>query len=474
MEGIMQSSWDPRTYVIHIGPLVGKSASLAEIFVACAGATYTPQHPPPGWMYFGTHVDDVPSLHTRCHDGKIYAYFCGQIQVVYALKFVGWQRILGAQIVIQDFADYSTVSANCIELITQTIQTHVLDKGRVLVQPRHIMAADAINTLGFGIRPDDDDPNLAEFLDMQSETRVLTGIGHWIGQWHPQAQFPCNAASKYMHNPKDTVRKFLLHMFMFLHHRPDAPVFGGPGCTSLDRCEPTVAPFTPGAKEWGHHAACDASIIVDSITGGNQLLAGARIDTVCQRQHLKSPDPHGSEIVAAGTFLHRVLPVRGQLLELSILQDTPTPLYIDSASAIFVINDKSAVKRSVWLLRRAAILQEAVEMGEIVAIKIGEADNFADPETKAMLIKVWERHLSYVNNITPRDQSTHVVTFTAAASPTNWAQCECPIARAHGVRCVRRGLSRFGGLCGQCIEYCPEPTYPTETCRCHCVACAND
>ena len=86
------------------------------------------------------------------------------------------------------------------------------------------MAADAINTLGFGIRPDDDDPNLAEFLDMQSETRVLTGIGHWIGQWHPQAQFPSNAASKYMHNLKDTVRKFLLHMFMFLHHRPDAPV----------------------------------------------------------------------------------------------------------------------------------------------------------------------------------------------------------------------------------------------------------
>ena len=334
----MQSSWDPRTYVIHIGPLVGKSASLIEIFQACAGATYTPQHPPPGWMYFGTHVDDVPSLHTRCHDGKIYAYFCGQVQVVYALKFVGWQRILGAQIVIQDYGEYSTVSANCIELIAQTIQTHVLDKGRVLVQPRHIMAADGLNTLGFGTRPDDDDPNLAEFLDMQSETRVLTGIGHWIGQWHPQAQFPSNAAAKYMHNPKDTVRKFLLHMFMFLHHRPDAPVFGGPGCTSLDRCEPTVAPFTPGKKEWGHHAACDASIIVDSITGGNQLLAGARIDTVCQRQHLKAPDPHGGEIVAAGTFLHRVLPVRGQLLELSILQDTPTPLYIDSSSAIFVIN----------------------------------------------------------------------------------------------------------------------------------------
>ena len=56
---------------------------------------------------------------------------------------------------------------------------------------------------------------------------------------------------------------------------------------------------------------------------------------------------------------------------------------IDSASAIFVIEDKRAAKRSIWLLlRRAAILQKAVLMKDIIVIKIPESNQFSDPETK--------------------------------------------------------------------------------------------
>ena len=129
------------------------------------------------------------------------------------------------------------------------------------------------------------------------------------------------------------------------------------------------------------------------------MLAGGRIDTLCQRTHLTSPDAHTTEMVSAGSMLARVLPVRGQLLELSIYQHLHTPVYIDSASAIFVIEDKRAAKRSIWLLRRAAILQEAQQMRDIIVIKISESDQFSDPETKVVAAKTYRKHLWYTNNL---------------------------------------------------------------------------
>ena len=234
---------------------------------------------------------------------------------------------------------------------------------------------------------------------MQAEARTLIGAGHWAGNWHPQILFGTNAAGKYTQNPNMAVVTFMLAQFMYVYAHPEPPNFGGDGCDGLELAEPTVVPFTPGRKEWGLHAACDASIMLDSVSGANAMLAGARIDTLCQRPHLTSPASHISELVAAGSALHRILPIRGILLEVSTYQDQPTPLYIDSASTIFVIADSAAVKKTMWLNRRAIILQQAQLMGDIVAVKIGEHDNFADPETKLLIIKTWRRHLWYVHNL---------------------------------------------------------------------------
>jgi hypothetical protein len=128
------------------------------------------------------------------------------------------------------------------------------------------------------------------------------------------------------------------------------------------------------------------------------MLAGASVDVVCQRQHLASPESHTSEVVAAGTGLHRVIPIRGHLQEIGVVQEVPTPYYIDSASTIFVAKDAGAVKKSVWLIRRAVVLREGVVMGDIDPIKIGEADNFADIFTKWLPPDVWRRHVAYTQN----------------------------------------------------------------------------
>ena len=43
--------------------------------------------------------------------------------------------------------------------------------------------------------------------------------------------------------------------------------------------------------------------------------------------------------------------------------------------------------------RRAEVLTQAYDLGEIAPIKIEEYNNFADPQTKYLTFKVWKRHL---------------------------------------------------------------------------------
>ena len=45
------------------------------------------------------------------------------------------------------------------------------------------------------------------------------------------------------------------------------------------------------------------------------MLAGGAILTVSSRQHLATPDMHANEVLAAGTIMHKIVPLRGFLTE---------------------------------------------------------------------------------------------------------------------------------------------------------------
>ena len=58
----------------------------------------------------------------------------------------------------------------------------------------------------------------------------------------------------------------------------------------------------------------------------------------------------------------------GVLQELHILCGARVPLYLDSASSVFVAKSDTAVKKSVWLIRRASVLEDGVVHGEMEPI----------------------------------------------------------------------------------------------------------
>ena len=76
--------------------------------------------------------------------------------------------------------------------------------------------------------------------------------------------------------------------------------------------------------------------------------------------------------------------------------ERPTPVYCDSASCIFVANKTGGVKRSLWNVRRAAVLREAVDMHEVEFLKVPEADNIADGFTKPITHAAWVHHMEYM------------------------------------------------------------------------------
>ena len=129
------------------------------------------------------------------------------------------------------------------------------------------------------------------------------------------------------------------------------------------------------------------------------MLAGGAVEALCQRQHLRAPDSHTAGVMAAGTAVNHGFIIRGLLQELGVTMSEPTVVYCDSSSTIFVAKDAASVKRSVWLLRRAAVLREAVDSNEFWFCKIGDVDQCADMQTKPINRAKMQHLLSHTHAV---------------------------------------------------------------------------
>ena len=130
------------------------------------------------------------------------------------------------------------------------------------------------------------------------------------------------------------------------------------------------------------------------------MLGAGPINTIHQSQHLAAPCSHTSEVVAAGVNVNlSVVPVNGVLQEIRIRLGNATPFYLDSKTTVCVAEHDTAVKKSVWLVRRVAVIAEAVTLHEIKPIWINDPFMVADAFTKYLTFNVWVRHMRYLLNL---------------------------------------------------------------------------
>ena len=159
-----------------------------------------------------------------------------------------------------------------------------------------------------------------------------------------------------------------------------------------------VNPYTKGKREYRLYGAADASPRGKGVAGGVVMLGGGPIQTIGQRVHLACPDMHSVEMVSAGTLFTMIIPINGVLQEISIRRGRACPFMLDSGSVVFAVSNDKSVRRSTWLLRRAAPLQEGEQTGEIDPLKVRERDQLADPFTKYIKYDAWMRTFHIILN----------------------------------------------------------------------------
>ena len=153
-----------------------------------------------------------------------------------------------------------------------------------------------------------------------------------------------------------------------------------------------------GKREYRLWSASDASPKGKGVSGGVVMLAGGPIMQISQCVHLVCPDVHSVEMASAGTLHTCVVPINGVLQEIMVRCGRATPFILDSGSVVFAVTSDRSVRRSTWLLRRAAPLQEAEQSHQIEPLKVRERDMVADPYTKYLKLDVWARHFHLICN----------------------------------------------------------------------------
>ena len=400
--GMARLLWDRQTVIYHHGPGERTDWPLSKVLNAIKTADDTePQQPPVGYAVIGWHVDD--GLGVACSVGwnqdyksnRIVQYIKGTIEVTYATTLTGWHgnKALGFTLLVDETE--RTVEMSAMDAIKKL--GNELLKHSVNIQPKHVMTT-MFADIPKGEVPAEGDPTRESVLQRMSLTRHALGVFIWVGLAHPQCQMPTNELCENMDFPHERTLQAVSFMTMHMLANPHGTKFGrvkGFGLEQpahADLSDPYVS--RPAFCHWW----ADANLTTRSRTGGVCMLANGCIMGISQRQQLKAPCAHSSEAVGAGTNFSLAVPVCGVLQELRIQLGIPLPFYLDSITTVFVSTSDTAIKKSVWLIRRAEVLQEGVSNGDLHPIHISERDMCADPMTKYLPQAVWARHMHYMLN----------------------------------------------------------------------------
>ena len=104
---------------------------------------------------------------------------------------------------------------------------------------------------------------------------------------------------------------------------------------------------------------------------------------------------NNAEYVAASEAFTEVVQLRKFLSGLEVIpgMDMPITLYCDNTVAIANTNDSRHHKRSKQIDRKYYIIRGFMENGDVTVVKIASEDNLADPFTKTLVARSFERHI---------------------------------------------------------------------------------
>ena len=399
--GITRALWDRQLMIYHTGETVGTDLALSEVLTKIKTEKDTDkQQPPVGYAILGWHVDDGTGLaccvgwNLDISTNRVIQFLRGSVETLFATTMTGWHgnKALGFTLLVSN----GTVNMAAPDAVAQLSKDLLKDK--VIVAPKQAITKEFFN-IAKGIEPSRDDPLHASVTTRMSMTRHGLGVSIWLSICYIEIMRGTNELCSNMQMPNEITHKCLCFQTMFLQAHGKGITYGPCDFGSLERDNSVDITDPRGGSTFPFfHYFSDANLDVSSVTGGIGMLAKGAIMAVSQRQHLASPCVHTSEVVAASCNLNLLVPVSGVLQELRIRLGSKVPFYLDSSTTVFVAKSDTAIKKSVWLIRRAAVLEDGVTNGEIEPLHISERDMAADPFTKFLPRDVWIRHMQFVTN----------------------------------------------------------------------------
>ena len=102
-----------------------------------------------------------------------------------------------------------------------------------------------------------------------------------------------------------------------------------------------------------------------------------------------------AEYVAACEVAKEAVWLRKFLIDLEVVPDAAQPmtLYCDNSGAVANSKEPRSHKRSKHIERRYYLIREIVARGDVEVKQISTHDNIANPFTKTLSIRVFEKHL---------------------------------------------------------------------------------
>ena len=246
-------------------------------------------------------------------------------------------------------------------------------------------------------------PEHSESIKDAEWMRSANGSLQYVSNVRVDVKPAVNMNSRYSHRPSKEAILSTKHTIMYLLSTPDVGLtFGSsPDTTWKDLIWHeelnSEFQFNLTMKILQYHMACDGALGLErSISGIVHMFAGACINGLSFRQHSIAISAYDSEMFTASSASAMCTPFRGILTELMIIQRFGTPCFVDSSSTILCSESRAALKKSIYLMRRALYLQEQVDHGNFKCIKVAGDQNFADPFTKAItVIKTFFAHRRY-------------------------------------------------------------------------------
>ncbi|TLX69380.1 Ty1/Copia family ribonuclease HI [Labilibacter sediminis] len=102
-----------------------------------------------------------------------------------------------------------------------------------------------------------------------------------------------------------------------------------------------------------------------------------------------------AEYVAASEAAKEAVWLRDFLLDLEVVPKLPKSitLYCDNTGAVANSKEPRAHKAAKHIERKYHLIRDIVKRGDIVVVKIATEDNRADPFTKSLPAKAFDRHV---------------------------------------------------------------------------------